>query len=86
MFVMVDYVREMTVKKSCKNGSFELLLFLSCMFSALKIFDREDILLVCFCAIDVCNRYDILYMCLLVLTVKGRQCILLVYFLVSQLL
>ena len=31
MFVMVDYVREMTVKKSCKCGecgSFEHLLFL----------------------------------------------------------
>ena len=35
MFVMVDYVREMTVKKSCKYGeygSFEhlLILFTSC--------------------------------------------------------
>ena len=31
MFIMVDYVRKMTVKKSCKNyeyGSFQHLLFL----------------------------------------------------------
>ena len=35
MFVMVDYVREITVKKSCKNGeygSFEHLLLFCAMF------------------------------------------------------
>ena len=35
MFIMVDYVREMTVKKSCKHdeyGLFEHLLFLCNIF------------------------------------------------------
>ena len=44
MFVMVDYEKEMTVKKSCKYGkygSFEHLLFLFCCINNRLLNDRN---------------------------------------------
>ena len=32
MFLMVDYLREMTVKKSCKYSEYEFALLVACIF------------------------------------------------------
>ena len=46
MFMMVDYVREMTVKKSCKYGKygmFEHLLFSFINMSDIAIYEIRDV-------------------------------------------
>ena len=56
MFVMVDYVRKMTVKKSCKYGdygSFEYLLLLFVqVVSDISCFVEMGVLSICSCCLS----------------------------------